>query len=241
MKKLVIFLSLVVVLFSVTGSAGAQTPDEKTAIRQAALDYIEGWYQADAARMDRALYKELAKRAIFNAGNGEKFVNLTKPQMVEATQKGGGHSRPAATWNIKVDVLDVYHEIATVRTECADYIDYLHLAKSEGKWQIVNVLWQEVVPDHKQATVDPRIFPSYAGEYELRPGVVIAVTVENEQLFVQPSWDQQGKMPVYPSSPTDFFLKGAPLEISFVKDAEGKVTQMVVHQGGNDMPAKKIK
>lgn len=239
MKKLVIFVPWVCVLFLVTGGAGAQTPDEKTAIRKAALDYIEGWYQADAARMDRALYKELAKRAIFNAGNGEKFVNLTKPQMVEATQKGGGHSRPAATWNIKVDVLDVYHEIATVRTECADYIDYLHLAKSEGKWQIVNVLWQDVVPEHKQATVDPRILPSYAGEYELKPGFVIAVTVENEQLFVQPTG--QGKMPVYPSSPTDFFLKGAPLEISFVKDAEGKVTQMVVHQGGNDMPAKKIK
>jgi hypothetical protein len=91
------------------------------------LDYVEGWYQADAARMDRALHKELAMRQIVNAGNGEEFVNLAKPQMVEATRKSGGHSRPAATWNTKVDVLDVYHEIATVRTECADYIDYLHL------------------------------------------------------------------------------------------------------------------
>ena len=239
MNKLVILVSLVVVLFSVTGGAGAQTPDEKAAIRQAALDYIEGWYQADAGRMDRALHKELAKRQIFNAGNGERFGNLTKSQMVEATRRGGGRSRPAATWNIKVDVLDVYKDIATVRTECADYIDYLHLAKSEGKWQIVNVLWQNVVTERKQVTVDPKILPIYAGEYELKPGLAFVVTVENGRLFLQPPG--QGKMPVYPSSPTDFFVKGAPLEVTFVKNAEGKVTHMVLHEGGDDMLVKKVK
>ena len=56
MKKLVV-IPLAVALLSIATVAGAQAPDERIAIRQAALDYIEGWYQADAARMDRALHK----------------------------------------------------------------------------------------------------------------------------------------------------------------------------------------
>lgn len=146
MKKVVVPV-LAVILLVMVKLAGGQTSDEKTAIRQAALDYIEGWYEADAVRMDRALHKELAKRAIFAGGGTERFVNLTKTQMVEATQKGGGKARPADTRNIKVDILDIYRDIASVRTECADYIDYLHLAKSEGQWRIVNVLWRNNVKE----------------------------------------------------------------------------------------------
>ncbi len=234
MKKLTV-VSFAVAMFAILPSAGAQTPDEKTAIRQAALDYLEGWYQGDAARMDRALHKELMKRAIFGAGNAEQFVNLTKPQMVEATEKGGGKNRPAPTRNIKVEVLDVYHNIATVRTECADYIDYLHLAKSEGQWKIINVLWQNVVTEHKQIAVDPKVLADYAGEYQLKPGVIIAITVENDQIFAQASG--KPKMQVYPYSMTDFFVKGVPVEITFVKDRNGRVTRLVIRETGNELIA----
>ena len=46
--------------------AFAQTtsPDDNSAITKTALDYIEGWYTGDAARMERALHPELAKRMI---------------------------------------------------------------------------------------------------------------------------------------------------------------------------------
>jgi hypothetical protein len=46
-----------------------------------------------------------------------------------------------------VEVLNIYRDIASVRTGCADYIDYVHLAKSEEKWMIVNVLWQRNVKE----------------------------------------------------------------------------------------------
>jgi hypothetical protein len=42
--------------------------EDKEAIRQVALDYIEGWYQGNAARMDRALYAKLVKRRITPTG-----------------------------------------------------------------------------------------------------------------------------------------------------------------------------
>ena len=238
MKKNAVF-PLAVILLAIAVPARSQAPDEKPAIRQAALDYIEGWYEGDAARMDRALHKELAKRIIRTVGGTEQFTSLTKTQMVEATQKGGGKNRPAETRNIKVDILDVYRDIANVRTECADFVDYLQLAKSEGQWKIVNVLWQYNVKERKAVSLDPKILAAYAGEYELKPDFIIAVTVEKDQLFVQATG--QPKIQALPSSETEFFLKDVEAQISFVKNAEGKIAQLIVHQGGSDAPARKIK
>ncbi len=233
------FFPLAVILLTIAMPLSSQTPDEKAAIRQAALDYIEGWYEADAARMDRALHKELAKRIIRTVGGTEQFSSLTKAQMVEATQKGGGKDRPAAMRNIKVDILDVYRNIASVRSECADFIDYLQLAKSDGQWKIVNVLWQFNVKDRQAVALDPKIMAAYAGEYELKPDFIISVTVEKDQLFLQATG--QGRVQAFPSSETEFFLKEVEAQVSFVKNAEGKITQLILHQGGNDAPARKIK
>ncbi len=238
MHKLVGLLLAVIMLVMVKPGAG-QTTDDKSAIRQAALDYIEGWYEGNAARMDRALHKELAKRTIYPGAGAERFVSLTKTQMLQATEKGGGKARPADTRNIKVEILDAYRDIASVRTECADFVDYLHLAKSEGQWRIVNVLWQNYIKERQEVAVDPKILASYAGDYELKPDFVISVTAENAQLFVQATG--QPKIQVYPYSPTDFFLKVVEAQISFVKDGEGKITHLILHQGGTDAPAKKIK
>ena len=77
MKKSVILCVAVIMVVMLKPALG-QAPDEKAAIRQAALDYIEGWYEGDAARMDRALHAELVKRAIFATAGAEKFANLTK-------------------------------------------------------------------------------------------------------------------------------------------------------------------
>ncbi len=234
-----ILSALAAILLAVAMQAWGQRPDEKAAIRQAALDYIEGWYEADATRMDRALHKELAKRIISTIGGTEQFSSLTKAQMVEATQKGGGKNRPADTRNIKVDILDVYRDIANVRTESADFVDYLQLAKSGGQWKIVNVLWQFNIKERQAVSLDPKIFAAYAGEYELKPGFSITVTSEKDQLFLQATG--QPRIQAFPSSETEFFLKDVEAQITFVKDEQGKVTQLVLHQGGNDAPARKIK
>jgi hypothetical protein len=238
MKKDVLFW-LAISLLAMVMPAASQTPDDKAAIRQAALDYIEGWYEADAVRMDRALHKELAKRILTSTGGTERFTSLSKAQMVEATQKGGGKNRPAETRNIKVEILDIYRDIASVRTECADFIDYLQLARSEGQWKIVNVLWQYNVKERKAIVLDPGVLLSLAGEYELKPDFTLTVTVEKDQLFVQATG--QPRIPAFPSSETEFFLKEVEAQISFVKDATGSVTRLIVHQSGNDMPARKIK
>jgi hypothetical protein len=112
-------------------------------IRQAALDYMQGWYEGDAERMRRCLHPELIKRAMTNPQTGERrLYQVTQPQMVTWTQQGGGSETPADQRFYEVTVLDVYDEIACARAESYHYVDYLQLARSEGTWLLVNVLYE---------------------------------------------------------------------------------------------------
>ena len=147
-KGMIIVLSLVAVgLLTSVASTGPTDEAEKTAIRQAALDYIEGWFEGNAERMDRALHPQLAKRLleVVPQTGQERFTHLTKDQMIEFTKRGGGNRVPADKRNIKVTVLDMTKTMAVVRTDCSQFIDYLTLAKGAGgQWKIVNVLWENI-------------------------------------------------------------------------------------------------
>ena len=94
-------------------------------------------------------------------------------------------------------------------------------------------------PAPVQVAIDPAIYDAYVGEYELAPGFILTVTREGNSLMTQATG--QGKVEVFPSAPTEFFLKVTDAQLTFVKDASGKVTGLVLHQGGRDVPGKKIK
>lgn len=89
------------------------------------------------------------------------------------------------------------------------------------------------------AKVDPALYDAYVGDYELAPGFVLSVTREGDRLMTQATGQQ--KVEVFPSSETEFFLKVVDAQITFVRGPEGKVDQLVLHQGGRDTPAKKRK
>lgn len=116
---------------------------EEAAIRKAALNYVEGWYEGSAERMQAALHPDLAKRiAATDAATGKSKLNhMTAEQLVESTRKGFGKNTPLEKQIKEVKVLDVFGNAATVRAEMSGWIDYMHLAKVDGEWKIVNVLW----------------------------------------------------------------------------------------------------
>ncbi len=93
--------------------------------------------------------------------------------------------------------------------------------------------------ERKVIIVDPKIYDSYAGEYELAPDFTITVTSENGKLMTQATG--QPKFELFPSSETEFFLKIVEAQVTFVKDAQGKVTQLILNQNGRKMLARKIR
>jgi D-alanyl-D-alanine carboxypeptidase len=89
------------------------------------------------------------------------------------------------------------------------------------------------------AKVDPALYSAYAGEYELAPAFILTVTREGDRLMTQATGQQ--KIEIFPSSDTEFFLKVVEARITFVRSPDGTVDQLVLHQGGRDMPAKRKK
>ncbi|PRX57509.1 nuclear transport factor 2 family protein [Flagellimonas meridianipacifica] len=126
-------------------TANSQSPgkvEEKTAVENALLDYIEGWYKGDTVRIDRSLHDDLVKRIpIKDSSDSDiKLRMVPKSVMVELTGKGGGEN-PDAEYQIFVD--DIEKDIATARVLSPEYLDYLHLAKTNEGWQIVNILFRK--------------------------------------------------------------------------------------------------
>jgi hypothetical protein len=126
-----------------TARAAAQTAADSTAIRVTALNYVEGWYEGNGDRMQAALHPQLVKRIVStdSAGHGS-LHEMGAEQLVSGTRRGGGKRTPAAAQTKEVRILDIFGNAASVRAEMADWIDYMQLGKMDGKWVIVNVLWE---------------------------------------------------------------------------------------------------
>jgi hypothetical protein len=128
----------------VAPAARAQSAADSAGIRAAALDYIEGWYTADAPRMQRALHPELAKRVVVtdSTSGRSQLGQMGAMTLIEYTRNGGGRETPPRARQADVSILDVYRGAASAKIVAADWIDYLHLARWNGRWVIVNVLWE---------------------------------------------------------------------------------------------------
>jgi hypothetical protein len=127
--------------------ADAQSTADSTAIRQAALDYIEGWYLGDAARMERALHPELVKRIVrADSSGGDWIASMGASQLIAGARSGYGREIPAEQQKTDVTILDVFQNVASARIDAGPWIDYLQLARVNDRWVIVNVLWEMLPP-----------------------------------------------------------------------------------------------
>lgn len=97
----------------------------------------------------------------------------------------------------------------------------------------------ELAPiEQKEIQVDPKLFDDYAGQYQISPEFILNITREADKLWLQATG--QLKVQLFPESQTKFFIKVVDAQVTFVKDASGKVTHLILHQAG-DHEAKKIK
>lgn len=132
-------------LFSVPVVNGqTQVSDaDRQAITQTALDYVEGWYEANPERMERALHPDLAKRVVFTDDKGRsRLEQMSAMGLVQGVKRGGGKDTPKERQQKDITILDVFENAASVKAVMSGWIDYMHMAKVNGRWVIVNVLWE---------------------------------------------------------------------------------------------------
>ena len=91
----------------------------------------------------------------------------------------------------------------------------------------------------KEIAVDPALLETYVGVYQIAPTFSLTITREGASLFGQGTGQQ--KIEMFAESPTEFFLKEVDAQITFEKDPAGKVTRLILHQGGMNAPGVKTK
>lgn len=123
-----------------TGGAAA----DRAAVERAALDYVEAIYESDPARVERSVHPQLTKRGFWRDNPSAPWgpqLTMTYEQLLNL----------AKTWNAKknqdtsvkrVDIYEVLDQTASAKVTASWGIDYLHLAKYDGAWKIINIVWQ---------------------------------------------------------------------------------------------------
>lgn len=138
------FIFAILIVLLAFGSAAGQEKSDEEAIKAAALDYIEGWYTGDADRMEHALHPELAKRRVKYSQDGKwaSLDQMSAMTLVQYTRHGYGKKTPENERQMDVTVFDIFGNTATAKVVARDWVDYMHFAKWQGEWKIVNVLWE---------------------------------------------------------------------------------------------------
>ena len=116
---------------------------DEVAVRSVVLDYVEGWFDGDAERMERALHSELVKRCRGIEGDDpDALETLSAREMVDATADGEGRREDADDRKVEVEIDYLSGGIASVRCFCHRYVDLLHLIEMPNGWKIVNAAWR---------------------------------------------------------------------------------------------------
>lgn len=95
-------------------------------------------------------------------------------------------------------------------------------------------------PKERQAVkLDPKVYDGCVGEYEMAPGAVFTIRKEGDRLMARLTG--QSFLEIVPESETEFFYKAVDAQITFVKNGQGLINELVLHQNGRDLRAKRIR
>ncbi len=145
MKKILAPTVFIFVLMLYGLHVNAQANDSML-IKEAAVNYVEGYYKGDAQRMAKALSFELAKRIIAKDSSGDAIQNMGYSLLLLSTRKNkkSNPSNSAELFKADVTIYDIGINIATVKivTNKLKFIDYAQLGRINGEWKIINVLWE---------------------------------------------------------------------------------------------------
>jgi D-alanyl-D-alanine-carboxypeptidase/D-alanyl-D-alanine-endopeptidase len=96
----------------------------------------------------------------------------------------------------------------------------------------------EPLKERTEITVNTKVLDNYVGSYQLAPNAIMTITREGDKLLTQLTG--QGKIEVFAENERKFFLKVVDAQLTFDVDAQGKATQVTLHQNGRDQTAKRI-
>ena len=142
MRRTIALFILLVLSVAILAWGSASTSHEKAGITTVAQNYMDAYYTADAARMQKTLHPDFHKRTLKTVNGHTEIGEDTVESMVEGVRLGTGKEIPVADRVKKIEVLDVYRDAASVKVVTGRWVDYMHLSKSNGEWRVLDVVLQ---------------------------------------------------------------------------------------------------
>jgi hypothetical protein len=138
-------LSLALAPLALGAQAAPARGDDASAVRRAALDYIEGFYEGDSTKLMRSVSTDVFKYGYYIPRDSARYTGerMTWPEFLSYARSVKARNRPVpAEWPKEVTVYEVLDQTASAKVVANWGIDYLLLAKRDGRWMITHVLWQ---------------------------------------------------------------------------------------------------
>ena len=142
MRKTIALFILLALSVAVLAWGSTTSSNEKAAVTAVAQNYMDAYYTADAARMQKALHPDFHKRTLQMVNGHTEISEDTGESMVKGVRLGSGKEIPIAERVQKIEVLDVYRDAASVKVVTGRWIDYMHLSKLNGEWRVLDVVLQ---------------------------------------------------------------------------------------------------
>jgi len=142
MNRFATIFTLVLLALATLAWARSAQSDEKDTITAVAQSYMDAYYTADPARMERTLHPDFHKRTLQTIDGQLKMTEDTVESMLEGTRGGTGTTIPIGQRVQKIEVLDVYKNAASVKVVTGLWIDYMHLSRFNGEWRVLDVVLQ---------------------------------------------------------------------------------------------------
>lgn len=148
MKNRTIVMLGVLVVLPLLASPAAADADED-GIKAAVLDYVNSAYLVKPELVEKSVHPKLQKVGYVRGEDGSYSERwMTREQLAELVAGWNKEGRfDPATARKDVTILDRLDRIAVARLDAEWGIDFFHLAKIDGKWMIVNVIWQTYPPE----------------------------------------------------------------------------------------------
>jgi hypothetical protein len=143
-RRIVFPVAAAIALMVCSARVSAQGAADQAAVKRAALDYLEGFYEGDTAKLVRSLWPEMRKFGYYEnqpgAYNGSAMTYAAALQFARDV-KAGKRTTPANPTK-EVVVYEVLDQTASVKVKAYWGSDYMLLAKQNGQWMITHILWQ---------------------------------------------------------------------------------------------------
>ena len=142
--KTVIAMFVLTTLYGFAGEGNKGSKEDIEGVRAAVLDYVEGVYEVDPARIERSVHPSMRKHGFaFRRGKYQE-IPMTFEQLKRLAAQYNKNGQIPKDAPKEITIFEVMDKTASAKLVASWGMDYFHLAKYEGKWMITNVVWQSL-------------------------------------------------------------------------------------------------